>query len=284
MSLIYLCDHNLTITSPNRGIIEGSDDYFHVKDILTDVAKCINKRNGGLWDEFIFDFLGGGIFIFLIISSYTAIGDQMSISAILGRDGRYGRRGQNCNYCEVDSVDLQKDDVSVVRTLSRIYQQCHLFPPDSGAPFTCPSCGKRFQTELDVARESAPSNLEAYAAAHAGASWHKPPLLPIEPAKYIVCCLHMLLSLTKLLFKAAILPMLLTEDLAKTFNTMMSEIGVCIPKLSKIPTDANKSQSRRIKFTGAECLKLLQYWDAIVEQLTIRSDSGDAVRQWAGKA
>ena len=253
---------------------------------MTDVANCTRKTTGGLWDEFVFEFLGGGNFIkFVPVHCLISciIGDQMSISAILGRDGRYGRRGQNCNYCEVDSIHLLNDDVSVMRTLSRIYQQCHLFPPDCTDPFKCPSCGKLFQTEQDVARESSPSNPEAYATAHAGAYWHRPPLLRIEPIKYIVCCLHLLLSLTKLLFKAAILPMLLTEDLAKTFNTMMTEIGVCIPKLSKIPTDANKSQSRRIKFTGAECLKLLQYWDAIVVKLADQSGNGEA-HEWASKA
>ena len=137
---------------------------------------------------------------------------------MLGRDAHLGRKGQNCNYCEIDSTELLKDVVSNKRTLCRIYMQCHMFPPNSNVAFSCPTCGKNFQTEQDVARE--PSNPEAYATAHAGASWHRPPLLRIEPIKYIVCCLHLLLSLTKLLFKAAILPMLLTEDLAKTFNTM----------------------------------------------------------------
>ena len=41
----------------------------------------------------------------------------MSISAILGRDGRYGRRGQNCNYCEVESIDLLKDVVPISERL-----------------------------------------------------------------------------------------------------------------------------------------------------------------------
>ena len=242
------------------------------------------KRRVGCGISLSLNFLEEVTLRFLVLFHVVQTGDQMSISAILGRDGHFGRRGQNCNYCEVDSIDLLNDVVSIQRTLKRIYQQCHMFPPDSTAPFTCPSCGKRFETEQDVASERTPSNPEAYAAGHGGASWHRPPLLPIEPIKYIVCCLHLLLSLTKLLFKAAILPMLLTDDLAKIFNTMMAEIGVCIPKLTKIPTDANMAQSRRIKFTGAECLKLLQYWDVIVEELSNRSGNGEAMRQWATKA
>ena len=27
---------------------------------MKDVAKCMAKSNGGLWDKFIFEFLGGG--------------------------------------------------------------------------------------------------------------------------------------------------------------------------------------------------------------------------------
>ena len=43
-----------------RGIIEGPDDYVHLSDIMTDVRAAMNKHSGGLWDEFEFEFVGGG--------------------------------------------------------------------------------------------------------------------------------------------------------------------------------------------------------------------------------
>ena len=49
------------ISNKNRGVIEGSDDYANLKPIMTDVASCIKKAAGGLWDTHEVGFLGGGI-------------------------------------------------------------------------------------------------------------------------------------------------------------------------------------------------------------------------------
>ena len=211
-------------------------------------------------------------------------GDQMATSCILGFGGHFARAGQNCNYCEVHTDNLLKDDTSVPRTLARIYHQCHLFPPNSTEPFECPGCGAKFETVACVAGERQPSDMAEYVRTHAGSTWHRPPLLPIEPIKFIVCCLHLLLSLTKLLFKVAIVPMLLTEKLAQLLNDMLANLGVCIPKQKKVPRDACKNQSQRIKFTGAECLTLLEYWDPLVAELVKQSNQAQTLQPWADKA
>ena len=54
--LMQLCPFNLFY----RGIIEGPDDYVHLSDIMADVRTAMNKKSGGLWDEFVFEFVGGG--------------------------------------------------------------------------------------------------------------------------------------------------------------------------------------------------------------------------------
>ena len=105
----------------------------------------------------------------------------MSISSIQGYGGHFGRRGQNCNYCEIDSVDLLNDVPAVQRTLIRIYHQCHLFPPHDPSPFTCPGCGAKFESDGDVKNDKQPGNMIAYQMSHGGSTWHKPPLLPLEP-------------------------------------------------------------------------------------------------------
>ena len=208
----------------------------------------------------------------------------MSISSIIALAGKYGSMGQNCNYCEVDSLDLLNDVPITRRTLTRIYHQAHLFPPDSSEPFNCPSCGKAFNDISDVTKDSAPASMAKYTKAHAGVSWHVCPLLPLEPMAYIVCCLHLLLSLTKLLFKSLILPMLVNDDVAACLNAMLSEIGVCVPKQTKVVQNGNLSQSARIKFTGKECLKLLEFWDAIVSQLILKAGNTIEIAQWGAKA
>ena len=208
----------------------------------------------------------------------------MAISCILGYGGHYGRVGQNCNYCEVHTTDLLKDVVSEPRTLARIFHQCHLFAPNSTEPFQCPSCGAKFSSQADVTNEKPPSDMAEFVRTHAGSSWKHPPLLPIEPIQFIVCSLHLLLSLTKLMFKAAILPMLLTDKLAKLLNDMLAQIGVCIPKQKKNPRDACKNQSQRIKFTGAECLTLLEHWDTLVAEIVKQSEQAETLQPWAEKA
>ena len=42
------------------GVLEGSDEYSNLKAIMQDVALCMRKRSGGLWDKYEFIFLGGG--------------------------------------------------------------------------------------------------------------------------------------------------------------------------------------------------------------------------------
>ena len=208
----------------------------------------------------------------------------MSIASLLALAGKYASMGQNCNYCEIDAIDLLKDVECAQRTLTRIYHQAHMFPPGNANAFACPSCGKVFNDTNHVLNDRAPGDKTRYTKAHAGVSWHVPPLLPLEPTDYIVCCLHLLLSLTKLLFKTLILPMLTNEEVAGCLNNMLREIGVCVPKQKAVEQNANKSQSSRIKFTGAECLKLLEFWDAIVSKLVVKGGDGHEAKTWAVKA
>ena len=208
----------------------------------------------------------------------------MFINCLQGLGGHFARVGQNCNYCEVMSTELLSDVVSTKRTLERLFHQCHMFPPGNTAPFQCPGCGEQFNTLHDVEADVAPTNVDDYCRRHAGSAWHRPPLLPIEPIDHIICCLHLLLSLTKLLFKAAILPLLANDEMASHLNEMLRQLGVCIPKQKKVVVDANKSQSQRIKFTGEECLKLLEHWDCIVHELVMKFPNVVEAQAWGEKA
>ena len=78
--------------------------------------------------------------------------------------------------------------------------------------------------------------------------------------------------------------MLINEGVADCLNQMLSEIGVCVPKQKKVEQNASKNQSARVKFTGAECLKLLEFWDAIVAQLLAKAGNGLELQDWAQKA
>ena len=190
------------------------------------------------------------------------------ISIIQGRGARFHTIGFNCNYCEIKSSQMLMDDVSApIRTLTRMYHLCHMFPPGECVPFTCPGCGGVFSSQEDIDDDHAPADVGLYANSHFGGIWHQPPLLEIEPNKYIFCCRHLLLSLTSLLFKACVLPMLVNDTMAKVLNYILSQVGVCIPKVTKVSANPHTNQSHRIKFTGAECVRLIEQWDNIIDKL-----------------
>ena len=251
---------------------------------MHEISECMKRKHGGLWDNFEFVFYGGGKNMQSTALLTCTLGDLMASSNIQGQGGHFGRRGCNCTICEIDSIDLLRDVPAQARTLARLYHQSHMFPPNDATPFTCPGCGAKFTCPDDIKKDNGPANMQAYELAHAGSGWHRPPLLPIEPIKYVLCCLHMLLSLTKLLFKRCIIPMLLDDTRATICNSMLQQLGICIPKQKKVAVNAAVNQSQRIKFTGAECLKLLEHWDVIVDTLVLHSNGSNEVKEWAKMA
>ena len=174
-----------------------------------------------------------------------------------GRGAHYNREGYNCNQCEVHSSELFKLEASTIRTLSRMYSLAHCFDPSNPKAFVCPGCKLTFSCQKDVDTEVAPADPRIYSDSHFGQMWHCPPLLHIEPINFIICTLHLLLSCTKLLVKQCILPMLVIDDIASRFNAQLQHLNICVPKQTKRGNTSASDQARRVKFTGAECVTLL---------------------------
>ena len=187
------------------------------------------------------------------------------ISNLLGLGGHFGRAGANCVYCEVHSSRLFDRNASTKRTLTRLYQMAHLLRPGESLPFECPGCRKVFNTTADLDADVEPQSSIEYERAHASSAWHRAPLVDIEPSEYVMCCLHLLLSLSKLLFKKRILPMLHSDAQAKSLNEFLKSIGVCIPNQGKVGDSLATEQSYRVRFTGPDCVALLKFWDEIVD-------------------
>ena len=156
------------------------------------------------------------------------------LSHIFGLGGHFGRGASNWIFCEVDKKNLFSKQPSKKRSLERLYRMAHMFGPGVTLPFRCPGCKKRFVTEDDLTAEHAPSNMADYERDHASTGWHRRPLLDVEPCNAILCCLHLILSLTKLLFKKRVLCMIHTNAQAARLNGYLASIGICIPKLGKV--------------------------------------------------
>ena len=202
-------------------------------------------------------------------------------SNILGLGGNFGRRSKNCLVCEVDHDELFKKTPSERRTLSRLYQMAHLCGPGCEFPFTCPGCGVTFESQADLDDEAEPDNLTTYEVQHASSGWHRKPLLDIEPSQIILCCLHLVLSLTKLLFKKRILWMVHTNDQAERLNKLLGQLGICIPKQGKVGDTLSQDQSGRVRFTGPDCFALMRNFNAVVAEVLIGAPSEEAMKVWA---
>ena len=125
-----------------------------------------------------------------------------------------------------------------------------------------------------MANDIGPDNVADYERDHAGTGWHRPPLLDIEPCDYMLCTLHLMLSLTRLLFKKRILPMLTNDYVAERLNNFICSLGICVPKQTKVGASMHSERSNRIRFTGPDCLKVIERWDEMVD--ICAKDSTDA--------
>ena len=204
----------------------------------------------------------------------------MFMSMNLGLGGYFARDGKNCIYCECDSCDLLKQIVSQQRSVDRLYHMSHLFPPSNQNPFDCPGCGSHFETQSDIDNDPSPVSERAHEDAHASSGWKRRPLFNVEPIDHILCTLHLVLSLSKLIFKSRILPMLLTEDIAERCNMYLKSIGICIPTQNKVAGDTAKICAGRISFTGKEAALLLIHWDILVDVCCTGAPSQSASVEW----
>ena len=193
-------------------------------------------------------------------------------SCVQGREGAFGKKGCNCNYCIVHTSDLHGLVPSPMRTLKLLNELSHSFDPTHPIPFTCRGCNKHFDNPGDVTAELEPVDSREYTDSHFGQMWHRPPLLHIEPDRYVVCVLHLLLSCTKLLFKKGILEMLETEKQAEVLNTRLQILQVCVPKQRKLSANVAHDQSSRVKLTGKECVTLLENWDNLIDEIMSLSE------------
>ena len=208
-------------------------------------------------------------------------GDMLFLSHILGLGGHFGRKGKNCLFCEVDCDKLFQKTPSKLRTLNRLYRMAHVLQPVSSFPFTCPGCCATFNCQADLDAEEAPANPTEYEIQHASSGWHRIPLLDVDPRHVVLCCLHLVLSLTKTLFKKRVLHMIHTNDQAKRLNDLLASLGICIPKQAKVGDCLSQDQTGRIRFTGPDCFALLRNFDAVIAEVLKGAPSIVGLAEWA---
>ena len=143
-------------------------------------------------------------------------GDCVSSSSVLGLAPQYGGAMEHCSchYCECP-MGLYHDHAKAKDALPRdtrgIKELGHalgLHDPTEFVPYTCRGCNQRFETvesQIEFGTPSEPDLIAEYTRLHFGVYPGKGPLLHgVEPMWFIICVLHMRLSLVKTWWKKAI--------------------------------------------------------------------------------
>ena len=110
-----------------------------------------------------------------------------------------------------DYRDTDKAAAYLQRTIIRIKQLAHVLGKHEHGefePYTCAGCNTMFETLDDILQYKAPETKEGTAkfiAEHFGVMPGQGPLLDmVEPIRFIICVLHMRLSIVKTWWKKAI--------------------------------------------------------------------------------
>ena len=77
-----------------------------------------------------------------------------------------------------------------------------------------------------MSADQAPRNEKTFKTQHKGVRWRVKPLLDLEPMKFIMCFLHLLLAMCKSFWRRAILKYIDTRQKALAINTKLKEIGL----------------------------------------------------------
>ena len=229
------------------GIRRGKDDY----ETLSLYTKLINKR---IYDN-------------TLRETWWVGGDMCFGSCLFGLGARFLSGGSNCVWCLVDKDELSSAVESTPRTLKLLYNAAHLplMSEESPFEFDCPSpkCGKKFRCEADVLADEASMDAKKYAKMHFGTEHMRAPLLDVEPGRYILCTLHLLLNGTKKLFHLSIVKEIHKSTIAIEVNTFIRTLGINVPDIKSALWKENFGKP--ISFTGSECCTILENIDTLID-------------------
>lgn len=194
---------------------------------------------------------------------WSAALDMKAASMMLGLGGRFHTQGSNCIHCHIHSSDLHVFETNRVhhRARQELWWCAHLPDPQASVqtrfPFTCPGCGQSFHSQEQIDSDIPTVSEKQYREQHWSTSHHQGPLLDVEPSKVYICCLHLLLSITKVLFNLSVRLHIHTAQQARVVNTLMEELDIEAPTITPI-TKSTKSVGKPLSFTGAECVRVLK--------------------------
>ena len=188
-------------------------------------------------------------------------------SCVFGLGARFLGSGCNCPWCLVTRENLHSDKPSETRTTKQLYYAAHLPYMSDEEPyhFDCPSpkCGKKFRSQADIESDTTLLDTKKYASIHFGTEHKRRPLLDLEPSKYIMCVLHLLLNGTKKLFHLSIVKEIHKNSIAVEVNALIRTLHINAPDIKSALW--KETFGKPISFTGNECVIILENIDKFLE-------------------
>jgi hypothetical protein len=113
---------------------------------------------------------------------------------------------------------------------------------------------------------------------HMSVEWGKPPLMDVEPEHQFMCCLHLLLGVTRVLFQRGVQDFLIGKNKKKRtmrVNILLKKLGVNVTAHENKEAES-ESSPRVLGVIGSEAMTILRYYDSLVD-LAVDSSDADAV-------
>ena len=259
-----------------RGILEGSDTienltapYAEINKFMKDSAEQVALQKGFLSVE----CLGGG--------------DCVSCSSVLGLKPNHAAANHcSCHFCECpmkDYWDAEKAAQYLQRTIIRIKQLAHVLGknnPGEFEPYTCAGCNSTFETRDEMLAKPLPKTdhgVAAYISEHFGVMPGQGPMLDmVEPIRFIICILHMRLSVVKTWWKKAIAeamsqsPAVWKVDLVNTI--LEYDVYSWKQTSAAVAGKIEEVSKHDLAFNGAESAHVLRWAAKLVDAVTLSSD------------
>eukprot|EP00899_Mesostigma_viride_P018891 jgi/Mesvir1/27002/Mv20709-RA.1 len=274
--------------SPNKlqelVMAKGRDDDYKVLEEVT-------ARLVGELEEIRQE---GGVFNGNVRRVLEAIlgGDLQWLHAVLGLVGCSGT--YPCPWCHMSKDQLHEGWLGQVehelRTLEGMRKMAHAH---GEYPYDCPACGECFTCEEDE-KDSEPPNptaRAAFAKAHYGQFFGRPPIFNIPLTHVTLCLLHMELNMVATWLQRVVLDHVQAKDEERLVHMLKVEVE-CHVKPEQVKarkkTQGKGDLSERVTVIGRECHKVLNSGDKLLdvvfpEEHDMRpamQDSLDALREF----
>lgn len=108
--------------------------------------------------------------------------------------------------------------------------------------------------------------------------WGKPPLMDVEPDHQFMCCLHLLLGVSRILFQRGVQDFLIGKSKKKRtarVNNLLKKLGVNVTAHENKEKES-ESSPRVLGVIGSEAMTILRYYDSLVD-LAVDSSDAEAI-------